>query len=161
MTRPRPLLQLVTLVLATTALGVLPSYGQSTTSTTPPPTQDTTLRTTLGLGNAAGCLPLLRIQSNDPDAFDKVVTALQNPNSGLGNELRAICAPSAVASSSALGGGMQSLQAVKTVTQFRLARSRIDQRLTSKPKPTPPLKPSKDVAVGRIQVQGPVNPTAE
>lgn len=160
MTRPRQLLRLVALAVATTALGVLPSYGQSTTSTTPPPTQDDTLRTTLGLGNAAGCFPLLGIQADDPDGFNKLVTALNDPNSGLGDELRAICGPSAVVSSSALGGGMQSLQPVKTVTQFRLARSRIDQRLTSKPPPTPPRPPSRDVAVSWVQFQEPLNPTA-
>ena len=92
------------------------------------------------MGNAAGCLPFLGIPANDPDANNKLLTALNNPNSGLGNELKAIRGPSAVISSSALGGGMQSLQPVKTVTQFRLARNRIDQRLTSKPKPTPPRK---------------------
>ena len=157
--RPGQLLDIVALVLAAIAAGALPTYGQSTSST-PPPTQDDTLRTTIGLGNAAGCLPLLGIQSDDPDAFNKLVTVLQDPNSGLGNELSAICGPSAVVSSSALGGGMQSLQPVKTVTQFRLARSRIDQRLTSKPKPTPPPKPSNDVAASWIQFQQPVNPTA-
>jgi hypothetical protein len=62
MTCPTQLLRLAALALAATAFGVVPAYGQSTASTTPPATQDDTLRTTLGLGNAAGCLPLLRIQ---------------------------------------------------------------------------------------------------
>ena len=153
------LLHVATLTLAAIAVGVLPSYGQSSTSNTPPPTQDNTVRFQLGIGNAAGCLPLLGIAANDPNANEKLTNALSNPNSGLGNELRAICGPSAVVSSSALGGGMQSLQPVKTVTQFRLARSRIDQRLTSKPKPTPPRKPGKDAAASWLQGQQ-VNPTA-
>lgn len=156
---PRRLLNMGALTLAAMALGVLPSYGQSTTTTTPPPTQDETVRFQLGIGSAAGCLPLLGIAANDPDAFDKLTAALRNPNIGLGNELKAICGPSAVISSSALGGGMQSLQPVKTVTQFRLARSRIDQRRTSKPKPTPP-KPSKDAAANWLQGQQTLNPTA-
>lgn len=154
------LLHVGVLALVAMALGVLPSYGQSSSSETPPPTQDATVRFQLGIGNAAGCLPLLGIAANDPNASDKLINALKNPNSGLGNELKAICGPSAVISSSALGGGMQSLQPVKTVTQFRLARSRIDQRLTSKPKPTPPRKPSKDIAGSWLQGQQTVNPTA-
>jgi hypothetical protein len=161
--RPRQLLQLGAVTLAAITLGVLPSYGQSSTSDTPPPTQDDTVRFQLGIGNAAGCLPLLGIAANDPDAFNKLTTVLNSPNSGLGNELRAICGPSAVISSSALGGGMQSLQPVKTVTQFRLARSRIDQRLTSKPNPptpAPPRTPSKEVGANWFQFQQPVNPTA-
>lgn len=155
----RRLLHVGTLTVAAIALGVLPSYAQSGTSNTPPPTQDDTLRFQLGIGNAAGCLPLLGIAANDPDASDKLTNALRNPNLGLGNELRAICGPSAVISSSALGGGMQSLQPVKTVTQFRLARSRIDQRLTSKPKP-PPRKPGKDAAANWLELQQQINPTA-
>ena len=154
---PRQRLHVGALTLVAIALGVVPSYGQSSTSSTPPPTQDSTVRFQLGIGNAAGCLPLLGIAANDPNAGDKLITALRNPNSGLGNELRAICGPSAVISSSALGGGMQSLQPVKTVTQFRLARSRIDQRLTSKPKPTPPRK---DASAGWRPSQQTVNPTA-
>jgi hypothetical protein len=158
MTRcPRQLLHAGVLALAAIALGALPSYAQSSTSTTPPPTQDSTIRFQLGIGNAAGCLPLLGIAANDPNASTKLITALKNPNSGLGNELRAICGPSAVISSSALGGGMQSLQPVKTVTQFRLARSRIDQRLAAKPKPTPPRK---DAADTWLEFQQSVNPTA-
>jgi Autotransporter beta-domain len=157
MTRcPGRLLHVGALTLAVLALGGRPSYGQSSTSATPPPTQDATLRFQLGLGNAVGCLPLLGIASTDPNAGDKLLTVLRNPNNGLGNELRAICGPSAVISSSALGGGMQSLQPVKTVTQFRLARSRIDQRLAAKSKPAPPRK---DAAAAWIQSQ-PLNPTA-
>jgi uncharacterized protein YhjY with autotransporter beta-barrel domain len=156
---PRHALHVGALTLAAVAVSVLPSYAQSTSTATPPPTQDDTVRFQLGIGNAAGCLPLLGIAANDPNAFDKLTAALRNPNSGLGNELKAICGPSAVISSSALGGGMQSLQPVKTVTQFRLARSRIDQRLASKPKPTPPRKPSKDAA-NWLEFQQTVNPTA-
>jgi len=156
-------LQVCALTLAAITLGALPSFGQSNTASAPPPTQDSTVRFQLGIGNAAGCLPLLGIAANDPNANDKLTAALRNPNSGLGNELRAICGPSAVISSSALGGGMQSLQPVKTVTQFRLARNRIDQRLTSKPKPTPPTPPrtpSKNVAANWFELQQTVNPTA-
>jgi uncharacterized protein YhjY with autotransporter beta-barrel domain len=157
---PRQAFHVGALTLAAVAVSVLPSYGQSTTTATPPPTQDATVRFQLGIGNAAGCLPLLGIAANDPNANDRLLTALNNPNSGLGNELRAICGPSAVISSSALGGGMQSLQPVKTVTQFRLARNRIDQRLTSKPKPTPPRKSANDFAANWLQGQQTVNPTA-
>ena len=155
---PRQPLHVGAMTLAAIALGVLPSYGQSSTTATPPPTQDATVRFQLGIGSAAGCLPLLGIAANDPNAFDKVIAALKNPNSGLGNELRAICGPSAVISSSALGGGMQSLQPVKTVTQFRLARNRIDQRRIAKP--TPPPKPPKDAVANWLQGQQPLNPTA-
>ena len=155
----RQLVQVAALTLGAIAVGVLPSYGQSSSSSTPPPTQDSTVRFQLGIGSAQGCLPLLGIASNDPNANDKLIAALKNPNSGLGNELRAICGPSAVISSSALGGGMQSLQPVKTVTQFRPARNRIDQRLTSKPKPTPPRKPGKEIAPNGFQ-GAQINPTA-
>ena len=70
----RRLLHVGALTLAAMALGVIPSYGQSSSSATPPPTQDDTVRFQLGIGNAAGCLPLLGIAANDPNA-------LSNPDS--------------------------------------------------------------------------------
>ena len=111
-----------------------PAVGQSTTSPTPPPTQTEALTGTLGLGAASGCFTLV---SRRHQRRVRCRNALALAGNAIGNELRAICSPSAVTSASSLGGGLQSLQPVKTVTQFRFARSRIDQRLTSKPKPPP------------------------
>ena len=143
------------LALAALVHGALPAYGQSSTSSTPPPTQDATLRFALGLGNAAGCFPLLGLDPTDPNA--DIVEEIKRLGPQLGNELRAICGPSAVTSASALGGGLQSLQPAKTVTQFRLARSRIDQRRT---RPAP-RGPSREFNGGWVQVQQPLGPVAD
>ena len=82
-----------------------------------PPSLDDQFRAQLGLGEAVGCAPL---RNGASAMFDQV-------NFGLA--LRAICAPSAVGSASSLGGGLSDFQATKTVSQFRLARRRIDARL--------------------------------
>jgi hypothetical protein len=154
--RSRQRLHVGALALAAAALGVLPSFGQSGSSSTPPATQDVTLRSQLGLGNPAGCLPLLGLAANA--STDDLVARIKDLGQELGNELRAICGPSAVTSASALGGGLQSLQPVKTVTQFRLARSRIDQRRATKP--PAPRAPGRSLNGGWVQFQSPVNPTA-
>ena len=116
------------------------SFAQAT-STTPPPTQDEQLRLQLGLGAPAGCFPLLQRAGvlENPNDGNAVAERLVALNQQIGNELRAICGPSAVASASSLGGSLNSLQATKTVTQFRLVRRRIDQRLSA-PRPKPPSK---------------------
>jgi hypothetical protein len=122
-------------LIATNAL------AQETTST-PPRTQDQVLRQLLALGDADGCIALLNLPAGSSQQDVANTLAALGPQ--IGNELRAICGPSAVASASSLGGGIQSLQAIKTVTQFRVARGRIDQRLKPPPKPAP--KPPKLMA---------------
>lgn len=147
---PRSLLVLLSvLCLPVTA------FAQGTTGApSPPPTQDRQLRDQLGLGDAQGCLSLYGFDPStgydpgpDPDAPQDFGEYLLGLGSSIGNELRAICGPSAVTSASSLGGGMNTLQATKTATQFRLARRRIDQRLmpagsTASPSaPSPPPGP--------------------
>jgi Autotransporter beta-domain len=100
-----------------------------------PPTQDEQLRLQLALGDAAGCVSLLRPEPGE-DADD----ALARLGPEIGNELRAICGTSAVNSASSLGGGLNSLQATKTQSQFRLIRRRIDQRLRTQPPPKAPSR---------------------
>ena len=107
-----------------------PSHAQTTAT---PPTQDEQLRDQLGLGNAAGCFTLLGVDQADVDI------TLDDLGSQIGNELRAICGSSAVTSASSLGGGLNTLQATKTVSQFRLVRRRIDQRL-QRQRPRPPSR---------------------
>ena len=97
---------------------------------------DDQLRNQLALGDANGCLDLLRItQADIDDAEGNQQQAVYNELTRLAGldqmdkELRAICGPSAVGSASSLGGALDSVQATKTVSQFKLARRRIDQRL--------------------------------
>lgn len=124
-------------VLASASL--IGSAMAQTTVTPKPPTQDQQFRNQLGLGVAAGCVPLLGLNATaDGQA---VAAALTAAGTSIGNELRAICGPSAVTSASSLGGGLNTLQATKTATQFRLVRRRIDQRLT----PKPPSRPSREL----------------
>ena len=94
----------------------------------------------LGLGDFRGCFDLLRLTEADVTAADgNPQTAVNRELNRLeaaghiGNELRAICGPSAVNSASSLGGALNTVQATKTVSQFRLARRRIDQRLPRRP----------------------------
>lgn len=94
----------------------------------PPPSLDDQLRAQLALGNNVGCASLFAEETADGTGLEDAMRDLAAQGK-LGNELRAICGPSAVASASSLGGALNSAQATKTVSQFRLARRRIDQRL--------------------------------
>jgi hypothetical protein len=104
---------------------------------------DDQLRDQLALGDANGCVDLLRVTDADIEAAGGPQEAVADELKRLaelgqiGNELRAICGPSAVSSASSLGGALDSVQATKTVSQFKLARRRIDQRLPRRrPRPT-------------------------
>lgn len=121
-----------------------PARAQAQTpAQTPPPTQDDQFRSQLGLGNATGCVTLLGLNPQTANGQD-VADELTRLGSSIGNELRAICGPSAVTSASSLGGGLDTLQATKTSTQFRLARRRIDQRLVpAVPKVSAPSQPGR------------------
>jgi uncharacterized protein YhjY with autotransporter beta-barrel domain len=97
---------------------------------------DQALVETLALGRAAGCgsalgVPEFALQSE----LDTYLRDIRNAGE-IGKELAAICGSSAVSSSSALGGSLGSLQTTKTVSQFRLARSRADSRLNARGKRT-------------------------
>ena len=95
----------------------------------------------LGLGNPSGCVDFLRITDadlvdagNDPQlAVNRQLNRL-DARGQIGDGLHAICGPSAVGSASSLGGGLNTVQATKTVSQFRLVRRRIDQRLPRRPR---------------------------
>jgi uncharacterized protein YhjY with autotransporter beta-barrel domain len=105
------------------------------------PSLDAQLRSQLALGNALGCAQLLRLPAAAvQDDVDDAIDVLQAANQ-IGNELAAICSPSAVASASGMGGALDTVQATKTVSQFRLVRKRIDNRLKTTPPPaTPPSR---------------------
>jgi hypothetical protein len=99
---------------------------------------DDQLRDQLALGDANGCVDLLRITPADidtdngetpGDVVNDELERLADDLDQIDKELRAICGPSAVGSASSLGGALDSVQATKTVSQFKLARRRIDQRL--------------------------------
>jgi hypothetical protein len=109
-----------------------------------PPARDDEIVRLLGLGDANGCFELLRVQ--DPNDLQQAVTdALAAAGIAIGNELRAICGTSAVSSASSMGGGLNTLQATKTMTQFRLVRRRLDsQRAPARPG-TKGTKPSRDL----------------
>lgn len=89
---------------------------------------DQALTSTLSLGNASGCGPGFGLPELDQLSLDTLLVSLRNSGQ-IGKEIAAICGSSAVTSSSALGGSLGSLQTTKTVSQFRLARSRTDSRL--------------------------------
>jgi uncharacterized protein YhjY with autotransporter beta-barrel domain len=97
---------------------------------------DQALAQTLSLGRAFGCGPAFGLQDFSSDQLALLDTTLRDlRDSGqIGKELAAICGSSAVNSSSALGGSLGSLQTTKTVSQFRLARSRTDSRLNPRGK---------------------------
>jgi uncharacterized protein YhjY with autotransporter beta-barrel domain len=130
-------------VSAAALLIVAASAAQGQTPTDPP-TQDQQLRTLLALGDATGCYRLLGVEANG----DAVDARLIDLGQQIGNELRAICGSSAVNSASSLGGGLNTLQATKTVSQFRLVRRRIDQRL-QQPPPSKPTGPSRALRQGQ------------
>ena len=110
-----------------------------------PQSLDDQLRNQLALGNADGCVQFLRVPANSPiiqDAVDDAIDVLQ-ANRQIGNELAAICSPSAVTSASAMGGALDTIQATKTVSQFRLVRRRIDNRLSQPSRPQPAPQPTR------------------
>jgi len=116
-------------LLGTLLLGLAASTAHAQSQ---PLSLDDQLRDQLALGDADGCVDLLHITDDDIAAVgaqQAVVNELADLGPEIGNELRAICGPSAVGSASSLGGALDSVQATKTVSQFKLARRRIDQRL--------------------------------
>ncbi len=123
-----------TRLLGALLLGLAASTAHSQSQ---PLSLDDQLRDQLALGDGLGCVDLLRITQADidsavPPTEQQAVNVELKRLAGLGqigNELRAICGPSAVSSASSLGGALDSVQATKTVSQFKLARRRIDQRL--------------------------------
>jgi hypothetical protein len=131
------------LAIALGCLCLAPNVAAAqTTPAAPPPTQDQQVRQLLGLGASSGCFALLGV--NDDTA--SVTTELERLGVLIGNGLRAICGPSAVNSASSLGGGLNSLQATKTVTQSNLARRRIERRRAAARR-----KPSRDGWTTRFQ----------
>jgi uncharacterized protein YhjY with autotransporter beta-barrel domain len=96
---------------------------------------DQALVEALSLGRAAGCGPAFGLQDfgSDQLALDTKLVELRDSGQ-ISKEVAAICGSSAVSSSSALGGSLGSLQTTKTVSQFRLARSRADSRLNARGK---------------------------
>ncbi len=108
-------------LLGLLAAGIWAPSAAAQLQTQNPPTLDDQLRRFLSLGDGAGCTTLRNGQS---------LTAFE---ASVGNELKAICGPSAVGSASSLGGAINSSQATKTVSQFKIARRRLDQRLRPRP----------------------------
>lgn len=104
----------------------------------PPRSLDQALVDTLALGNAGGCGPAFGTPdfsaAADPQLALDTYLAAERDAGRLGKELAAVCGSSAVASAAALGGSLGSAQTTKTVSQFRLARARVDSRLDSKGK---------------------------
>lgn len=96
-------LYLGVLLAAWSVFGATRAYGQTATPTPPPSTQDDQLRLQLALGEAAGCYRLLRVANSGSD----VANALALFGTQIGNELRAICSPSAVTSASSLAGAFR------------------------------------------------------
>ncbi|MGE0702570.1 MAG: autotransporter outer membrane beta-barrel domain-containing protein [Vicinamibacterales bacterium] len=124
-------------VVALAALSVAAGERQLHAQDTPPRSQDEQLRTMLGLGDADGCSVLLGVADNGGDvaqALDGLAALGQ-----IGNELRAICSPSAVTSASSTGGGITSIQGTKSMAQFSFVRSLVGG---TRPAPAPKPKPS-------------------
>jgi uncharacterized protein YhjY with autotransporter beta-barrel domain len=119
-------------------LGLLFTLGTALAQSNPPNLDDQ-LRSQLALGDAFGCVQFLRLPAAaSQDDVDDAIDVLQAAGQ-IGNELAAICSPSAVASASGMGGALDTVQATKTVSQFRLVRRRIDSRLKPPARPqTPP-----------------------
>ena len=124
------------------AVAIIVLWAPRARAQTVPVSQDNQLRSQLGLGDAAGCWRLLGVQQNGAD----VDLALKGLGTQIGPELRAICGSSQVTSASSQGGAINSLQATKTVAQYRLVRRRIDQRLETKRRPNPGRALSRMVA---------------
>lgn len=93
---------------------------------------DQALENALALGTNLGCSTGFGIPDGsglpeDQLAHDQALVNLRDADQ-LGKELTAICGSSAITSAAVLGGSLGSLQTTKTVSQFRLARRRIDSR---------------------------------
>jgi uncharacterized protein YhjY with autotransporter beta-barrel domain len=131
------------------------SHASPTSAQTTPPTpatQTDRLTQILGLGDAFGCLELLypdQAQRSLKTQLD-VANDLASLGTQFGNELRAICGPSAVNSSSSLGGGLGTTQPTKSSTQFAVPRGRIDQRLRTGTM-TKPRRVLRMAAFGQLQ----------
>jgi uncharacterized protein YhjY with autotransporter beta-barrel domain len=100
-----------------------------------PRSLDQALIDTLALGRAVGCGPAFGVPDFgfDQAALDTYLAG-ERDAARLGKELAAICGSSAVASAASLGGSLGSVQTTKTVSQFRMARSRADSRLNARGK---------------------------
>ena len=123
--------------LLTIGLGLLFTLGTAHAQSNPPSLDDQ-IRRQLALGDALGCAQFLRLPATaNQDDVDNAIDLLQTSRE-IGNELAAICSPSAVASASGIGGALDTVQATKTVSQYRLVRRRIDNRLRQPSTPTPP-----------------------
>ena len=94
-----------------------------------PVSLDVALTSVLALGQADGCSTAFGIPDQGGQlALDQFLVQLRDSGQ-LGREITAICGSSAVSSAAALGGNLGSLQTTKTVSQFRIARRRLDSRL--------------------------------
>lgn len=135
-----------------------------------PPSLGDRVAELLALGDADGCVDFLRISDAEIQEAGDRQAAVNNALNALeaagdiGDGLHAICGPSAVGSASALGGALDSAQATKTVSQFRLVRRRIDRRLPPRrPRPVQesplmlflqPAVPVRDPALGQAVQDG-------
>lgn len=122
--------------LAWLAVGTaLVGFGPPALAEPSPISLDLALGQVLSLGSAFGCSTPFGIPDFgfDQDAHDAFIADLRDTGL-LGRELAAVCGSSAVASAAALGGSLGSLQTTKTVSQFRLARRRLDSRLEQQDK---------------------------
>jgi hypothetical protein len=110
-------------------LTALVFVGTAASAEPAPQRLDEALSGVLALGDAAGCSAPFNIPAfGTPEEHDQALKTLRD-NGQLGKELAAVCGSSAVSSAAALGGSLGSVQATKTVSQFRLARRRVDSRL--------------------------------
>ena len=98
-----------------------------------PRSLDQALVDTLSLGRADGCGAAFGLPAFTQLELDTFLAAERDAGR-LGKELAAVCGSSAVASAAALGGSLGSPQTTKTVSQFRLARARVDSRLDARGK---------------------------
>ncbi len=112
-------------ILVTTLLGCQVALAQPAARSL-----DGALVDTLALGRANGCGTAFGVPDFgfDQTALDTYLLGERNAGR-LGKEITAICGSSAVASAASLGGSLGSVQATKTVSQFRAARNRADSRL--------------------------------
>lgn len=114
---------------------MLPLLANGARAQSQPPSLGELIERSLALGFASGCVNFLRLSETDianagsaQNAVNDALNALETAGE-IGDGLHAICGPSAVGSASALGGALNTVQATKTVSQFRLVRRRIDHRL--------------------------------
>jgi Autotransporter beta-domain len=125
---------MVSLAVGTALVG----FGPPALAEPPPISLDRALGQVLALGDADGCstpfgIPDFSSEQDPQSAHDAFIADLRDTGQ-LGREIAAVCGSSAVASAAALGGSLGSLQTTKTVSQFRLARRRLDSRLEQQDK---------------------------